>query len=282
MIKAISNFDKHIDMLVSAGDYAVMLQAYMDASEKPSGVFCVAGLAFGPDRAKKAAREWAGLWGQTSCHMTDLHSRAKGSAFAEWDNERAGEMLKKSIAIMTGKASYGVAVSCDIQEFEKLAPKSATQDSVKYLGAFRRPYGACMHLAMSYFGHVVSAARSKARIAYFLERGDAHQSEAISFINLAVEEPKIIDLYSYISHTVIAKADCRLLESADILAWEWATQRDRQKRSMHIRPSIKAILDYGAGEHNEVSFLSEKFRCVHLTGEPLERYFEKVKRVVLS
>jgi hypothetical protein len=66
-----------------AGGQAVLLTAFIDASERDNGIFCVGALAFGSDRAKKATRHWRELWGDTQCHMTDLHTR-KVDPFKQW------------------------------------------------------------------------------------------------------------------------------------------------------------------------------------------------------
>lgn len=48
-----------------------MLQVLSDANEK-DGVFCIAGVAFGIDRAKSAEKAWRALYGGRVAHMASL------------------------------------------------------------------------------------------------------------------------------------------------------------------------------------------------------------------
>lgn len=282
MISASSDFDQLIDVLVPKHGYAVMLQAFMDASLRESGVYCVAAFAFGRDRAKKADRKWRALWGDELCHMTDLNSRAKGSAFEGWSGDKAGDYLRKSVEIINSHASYGVAISCDANIIERHAPKFAADDSRRYLGAFRKPYGVCIHLAMAQLGRIASRKNHNARIAYLIEQGDEHQREAISFIDEVSRYTPIKHLYSHLSHTVVAKEDCRLLETADILAWEWAVQQDRRRKEQRLRPSLAAILGIKDGALNEKGVDAGNFCCIHLQEGNLQRYFTKIQAQILS
>lgn len=99
-----------------SGGSLVALRAYLDASERGGGTFCVAALAFGEARAKRATRRWEGLWGQTRCHMTDLHTRPKDGPFGDWTGKQAGQRLKDSVEIINQHLSFGVAVSCDVAD----------------------------------------------------------------------------------------------------------------------------------------------------------------------
>ena len=116
----------------------ILLSAYFDASGRAGGAFSVAGFAFGPGRAKKAASSWHRLWRDTPCHMTDLHTRMEGSDFEGWTKVQAGKRLKDSVAIINRYASNGVAVSCDFKEMNELAPRSAAKGSELSLDGFSR------------------------------------------------------------------------------------------------------------------------------------------------
>lgn len=86
-----SQFSDLVDLLVMcAGESLVMLSAFCDASDMTDtgGPYAVAAVAFGPDGAKKAENAWARLWGETVCHMSDLHN-LRGD-FEGWDGNRRG------------------------------------------------------------------------------------------------------------------------------------------------------------------------------------------------
>jgi hypothetical protein len=278
-------FHDLVDLLASprAGHLA-LLSAYFDASRMDdSGVFCVGGFAFGPDRAKKAERAWRDLWGDTICRMSDLHSRKPGSAFENWTGPQAGQRLKDCVRILNRYATYAVCVSCNLSEIEALAPTSAARGSEIYLDGFRRAYAVCCHLAMASLGKVAKENRTDSGIAYVFESGDLHQSESQRFISLAVEVPEVKQMYSHVSHTVVAKPDARLLETADIIAWEWAKHRERLQAGRHMRPSLTAILENGRpGCMDSNGYASASRRAMHVTGQPLARYFDQVREFILS
>lgn len=263
------------------GGYAVLLNVYIDASKRPGGIFCVSGFAFGTDRAKKASAEWRRLWGDTICHMTDLHSRQKAFAQGWDDRDKVETYLKNSIAIVNRYRSYGVAVSCDLNEINALAPISAATDSQRYLAGFRRAYPICCHLAMSTFGKLVREhGGGDHDIAYFFETGDADQAESQQFIAMGATEPILRRYWSLATNTLIDKADARLLEPSDILAWEWAKHRERVRQGKGKRPPLRDLL--GDGIEDEKSFSSGAMRAMHLQGDSLKNYFENVRTMILA
>jgi hypothetical protein len=277
-------FSDLLDLVVPEGGTAALLSAYFDASQLESGVFSVSGFAFGKARAKKACRDWHRLWGETICHMTDLHSRKPKSTFADWTREQAGQRLEDSVRIINKYASYAVCVSCDIPEVDRLAPKTAAKGSEKYLGAFKEAYGICCHAGMAQLGKLIRENGGNPAVAYFFESGDLHQAESQAFISLATAtDSPLKEMYCHRAHTVVDKSDARLLETADIIAWEWAKHQERVRDNRHMRPSLLAMLaPDGSGYSSAVDFASSSRRAIHLTGEPLERYFSQVKNFILS
>lgn len=276
------DFSDLLDLATQPDGDVVLLSAYFDASERERGLFCVAGFAFGVDRAKKATSRWHRLWGDTECHMTDLHTRKEGSAFGNWTPEQAGKRLKDSVKIINKYVSYGVAASCNMSELLQLAPKAASVGSEKYLDGFRSAYATCCHVVMFRLGEILREQNSQSRIAYFFEKGDKNQAEVSRWWDLVSASP-FSECYRHFSHTVIKKRDGRLLEMSDIFAWEWAKHMERVEDGLNMRPSLKAILDYDRdGFSSPIDFASETRRAVHLTGRPLERYFDQAKTLILS
>jgi len=260
-----------------SGGRAVVLQAYCDASERGDEIFCVAGFAFDEERAKKATRQWISLWGDTRCHMTDLNAR-KG-AFKGWTPEQTSKRLEDSVPIINSCRSYGIAVSCNISEFKRSAPKESDSNSKKLWYGFKTPYALCTHLAMTWFGLMQEENNG---IAYFFEKGDRYQGESKSFIDFMISNnPAHEKTYKLRSHTFLRKEDCRLLEMSDIFAWEWTKQIDRNVNNMPIRGSLKAMLGKGVWHEENISFLSKNIFAFHLNGEKISGFFNKAKEMEL-
>jgi len=248
-----------------------MLEAYFDASKRDGGILCVAGFAYGIDRAKTAMRALRTTWGEKQFHMTDLHSRPErhyGFTKAE-----AHDIFERTVQIPIANASFGIAVSCRLDEIQRLAPTQADPGSRDILSGFRTGYALCCHAAMAALGDLAGPGTS---IAYFLEHGDEHQGEAREFIRLMTSHPIAAKfIYKMSSHKVLTKADCRLFELSDMLAWEWAKHVERTAASMPIRPSLQAILGDDLAKKGELNVKSANRRGWHLTGAPLDRYYSR-------
>jgi len=188
-----------------------MLIAHFDASTRDGGEFCVAGIAFGTKKAVKAVDAWQALWGDQRCHMTELHSRPKGSAFESWTPEQAGVRLVESCEIINRYATYAVAISCELAEIGGLAPQTCAPGTEEFLDGFSSAYAVCCHMAMSSMGKLVkSRGKDDGGIAYVFEAGDLHQGKAQNFLTMGTLVPPLVDgtpsplkgYYSHLSHTV--------------------------------------------------------------------------------
>lgn len=264
-----------------SGGYAVVLDAYFDASERDSGTFCVAGYAFGYDAAKKATGRWKRLWGDTQCHMTDLSQSPPRGDFKGWTDEQTKERIEAAIPIINGWSAYGVAVSVDIAEFASLAPTTADPGSKMVLDGFRTPYALCCHAAMA----AMARLSGNVDIAYFFERGDKYQGESQAFMGWLGSHGNVAQrLYGMRSHAVLAARDGRLFEMADIFAWEWAKHVARDKARFPLdangvtrqRGSLRALLGKGLEKSAETNVLSANRRGWHITGAPLARYYQRM------
>jgi hypothetical protein len=235
------DFGQLVDLLLMASPNGIvaMLNAYVDAGTQ-GDVLTVAITAFGGEGAKKANRKWIRLWGDTICHMTDLH--AKKEDFLGWGEKKAGEMLTKSIAIVNAHGVYCVAVSCSVNEYSSLAPTSAIDDRADYLDMVRRPYAFCSHMAMLTLAEISGGEGKPLDIYYWVESGDRHQGELKRFINFMDDVPILKKLYRMAGHTIIDKSKARLLETSDILAWEWTRHRIRTPDDEHIRKSFAVLM----------------------------------------
>lgn len=262
---------------------AVVLEAYFDASERGSEMFSVAGLAFDADAAKQATSAWIDLWGDTRCHMTDLHSgrNRAGNPFYGWDDAKAGDRLKASIQIINDHVAYAVATSCRVSDIARLAPKSAPQGSEMFLDSFQAAYPLCCTLAMSALGNLMDKAGDPSDVAYFFEKGDLNQGASQRFIENATSTEydganEIKSSFHHRSHTVMAKDDSRLFEMADIFAWEQAKHMERLiQGKTAMRGSLRALL--GDGVHGESDFKSTTRRTFHNAGPMFAKYMQDIQ-----
>lgn len=255
----------------------VVLRAYFDASARTTGVYCVAGVAFGLDRAKKAERAWRELFGARRCHMTDLHAR-KG-AFAGIDAADADRLCRGAVRIINDYASMVVAVSCDVDEVKRLTPTAAEPHAEGLLDTVRSPYNCGLHWTMMAMGEL---AGRQQQIQYWFELGDENQGAARRYL-AGLNEPMIEPLrksYCYGSDAFVSKKDAQLFDAADLVAWEWGTHVNRLRAGAGVRPSIKALMK-GPCVLNGRPFCASASRYAnHYSGQPLETFFQKIGRIM--
>src|SRR5258708_2752761 len=247
---------------------AAMLQAYFDASRRPSGAFCVAGYAFAKPQVKKFDKEWWSIFGAYGgCHMKELTQRR--GRFKTVNPSQAGELLKRGVQIIKRRISFGVTISCDVNEMNALLPT--------WIGGFQHAYPVCCHLAMHALGNLVRKSGHDDEIAYFFESGDEYSGVAHNFMARAIDTPELKESYRYGSHSFIGKDKALPLQAADVLAWEWAKYLDETvTRNIRLmRKSLAALLS----ENTEYD--SKRYGVNHVTGDALKRFGYGVAKVGL-
>jgi hypothetical protein len=212
--------------------------------------------------------------------MTDFGGNPPRGAFKGWTRDQIDERIRAAIPIINQMASFGVAVSVNTAELASLAPKTADPGSRVIHGGFRTPYAVCCHAAMV---SLVRLSRN-ADIAYRFESGDKNQGESQSFIAwVASQRDAAQQLYGLRSHAVLDKADSRLFEMADMLAWEWAKHVDRDEARYpldengvtRMRGSLRALLGDGLEKSRETNVQSFDRRGWHISGEALVRFYKR-------
>lgn len=256
--------------LPEKGGLATVLTAYFDESERERGVFAVAGFAYAPPQAKRCRLEWEKVFRKYGgCHMTDL-ALAQG-VFKGISLKESARLIREAIAIINERASFGVAISCHLAEIEPLLPK--------WIRGFEGAYPVCCHIAMTALGHLVRQKNECA--AYFFESGHKHQARAHDFMSRTLDTPELRESYRHYSHTFADKSNVALLQTADVLAWEWAKYIDETVLTPQrpMRKSLGALLTQGTFDPN--GFDTERFKLSHITGEPLKNFVRQVEALGL-
>jgi hypothetical protein len=261
-------FNALLDAVCTPDGLVVFLHAYFDASERPGGTYCVAGYAFTPQQAKNFVKDWRKMLGPYPYfRMADLWARQgvfKGISKPERDR-----MIKRAVAIIRERSSVSAIVLCDRHEIETLAPAGKR--------GLRGPYPACCHFCMALLGKWLDKRSPKTGdIAYFFEAGDQYAGEAGEVMKLAGSragiEAGFDKFYRYRSHTFAGKEAAPPLQAADLLAWEWTKLKVgidqlEDTETLKLRRSLFELM-----KGNRENFLER-----HITGVPLQTYFEKMK-----
>jgi hypothetical protein len=278
-----SDFVEVLDAAMPWDDGTIfMLRAYFDASQRESGVFSVAGVAFGVDRARKADREWRLAFDGRRLHMADLHAR-KGD-FEGISAEDAGRYCRSAVEIITRYASVVVAVSCDVEEVERLRPKGDRFDSHQMTDSVRSSYNCGLHWTMMALGGILG--RDCQKVQYWFERGDKFQGASRRFLE-TLNNPDTESLrlaYCYGSDAFVSKADAPLFDAADLVAWEWGKHIDRIRAGQPVRPSLVALMGDQCVVDGKPGYRSDARGrgAIHASGEPLARFFRKFSALILA
>lgn len=206
--------------------------------------------------------------------MTDLHARKR--QFKGIDTAEADKLCRGAVGIVARYCSMIIAVSCNVADAERLAPRQASADAVRLLDGFVSPYNCCMHWAMFSMGEMLRT--SGQRVEYWFEQGDGFQGAARRFVaTLANPHGESLKRsYGQASVRFVSANDARLFGAADLVAWEWARHVDRVKTKQPTRRSLAAlmgsecVIDDQPG-HNTVGRYAN-----HLEGTKLERFFGKL------
>lgn len=250
-------------MIESIVDPIVMLVAYLDESERKSGTFCVAGFAFAPEQCRKFIKEWSRLFGGITFHMKDI--AAGRGEFSTTSQQERDRLLRDAVKLIKKRISFGVAISCDVNEMHRLSPR--------FIRGFGDAYPVCCHITMGALGQKITDSGLDERVKYVSEAGHRFQAEANDFISNAVETPVASDFYRYHDHSFLPKSDAVPLQAADFMAWEWAKFRDEtlDRRVRPIRPSLVALMDDRLGQY-----------CGnHLAGPALAKFMKEIRQLGL-
>jgi hypothetical protein len=264
-IEAIVEISKLLEIVLPDDRGTAMLEAYFDESERTAGVFCVAGYVFAPQQAKRFDEEWHDLFGIRRFHMVDLVALKED--FKDLKRAEADRLLKEAVTIVKRRISFGTAISCYLSEINALSPR--------FIRGFGHAYPVCCHMAMTCVGDWLRRTDNHHPVTYFFEQGHEFEGEARWFMQHFTKAPEMKEHYQYHSDTFIGKADARPLQSADLLAWEWAKCQDEtiDNGIRHIRQSLRALFEPAPFQH---------YKVLHLTGEPLKRYLDHIRKMGLE
>jgi hypothetical protein len=261
--------DDLLDAAMPATGWAVMLNAYFDESGRTGGIFAVAGWAYDRRQARKCRKDWSQLFQKYGeCHMTDLALKQK--QFEGISDKEAGRLIQRAISIINKCASFGVAISCDSHELESFLPK--------WIQGFEGAYPVCCHVAMTMLGGLVEETEE---IAYFFESGHRHQKQAHRFMSRVLDTPELKKSYRHYSHTFADKKDMKQLQTADVLAWEWAKFFDETviKDERRMRKSLESLITKGGMTPDDYN--TDYFKGMHITGAPLRKFCAQVTQMGL-
>jgi hypothetical protein len=89
------------------------------------------------------------------------------------------------------------------------------------------PYSFCCWQILAGIRAWINKTNFQGEITYFYEAGHDSMGEANAVMNRIFKEPHLREGYRYAGHGFVDKKKVRPVQTADILAWHWATQMKR-------------------------------------------------------
>ena len=260
----------------------VALRACIDAGTQ-EGVFAVAAVAFGYDRAVKANREWERLLKGRTFHMTDLNARQ--GEFQGIEDDEVHEIMVGAVRIIRQSASYAVAVSCDARLIADSLPVVSEKrlDLENLVAAMKSTYGFMCHFAMTALGTRANNEGPGRQISYVFEQGDEGQRGLRKYLEFLGDEPHhrlMLNSYSFNRLTISDKDEIEgIFHASDLLAWEWARHVGRHRSGEPVRRSLAELAEHSLPYETENGLTirnGRKFYCRHFDADritALAEYF---------
>jgi hypothetical protein len=218
-------------------DIVAVLECYFDESGSHDGspVLCVAGFLYEKERCKDLDLAWKDALDRFRLpyfHMVDC---AHGSPpFKELSREERIAVETQMIGLIRSHATFGVAVALVESEYNELfPPPSPLKDAYSY---------SCWLALSGIYGWIMRN-QFDGKIAYFFEAGHKYQSEANALMAHIFNEPNLRQEYRYAGHSFIAKEQARPIQTADILAWQHATDCKKILNKQRRRADYSALIE---------------------------------------
>jgi Protein of unknown function (DUF3800) len=227
-----------IEILVPGdGDLMAFLECYFDESGSHDGspVLCVAGYLFERDSCKTLDLEWKKVLDRYDLPFFRMSSCAHGNwPFKKLGMEDRIEAEKSMIALIGQHALIGLSIAVNEHDYNVLfgSTKAVTGDA----------YSFCCWQILAGIQSWIARNNFEGDVAYFFEAGHASEPQANALMGKIFQEPRLRQRYRYAAHAFVDKVKVRPVQTADLLAWQTATQMKRWLNNMGPRADFEALM----------------------------------------
>jgi Protein of unknown function (DUF3800) len=212
------------------------LECYFDESGSHDGspILCVAGYVFEREHCKALDLGWKQILDQYQLpffHMTDCAHNTR--PFNHLSRDECIEAQKAAIRLINDHALLGVAVAVNERDYNSWFEGENPAGS---------PYAFCCWQILAGIRAWITRHNFQGEIGYFFEAGHDSQGEADALMKRIFKDPGLRAGYRYAAHSFVNKETVRPVQTADILAWHWATQMKRWIKNDHrTRADFRAL-----------------------------------------
>jgi Protein of unknown function (DUF3800) len=212
------------------------LECYFDESGSHAGspVLCVAGYLFEREKRKMLDIGWKQVLDRYQLpffHMTDCaHNQWP---FDHLSRDDCIDAQKAMIGLINQDALLGVAMVVNESDYIAMFGENSVAGS---------PYSFCCWQILAGIRAWIDRNNFQGEIAYFFEAGHDSQAEANALMERIFKDSSLRAGYRYAGHAFVDKRKIRPVQTADILAWHWATQMKRWLKNDHrMRADFRAL-----------------------------------------
>jgi hypothetical protein len=226
-----------IDVLAADdGDLVAFLECYFDESGSHDGspVLCVAGYLFEKDQCKILDLKWKEVLDRYQLPYFRMSACAHGQKpFDNLSPQQCIDVEKEMIQLINQHALLGVALAVNEHDYNVLFEGKNPAGS---------PYSfACWQILAGIRAWIMKN-QFRGEVAYFFEAGHASQPEANTLMHRIFKNESLRRGYCYAGHGFVDKVKVRPVQTADILAWQQATQVKRWLNNDHrMRADFRAL-----------------------------------------
>jgi hypothetical protein len=220
------------------GGIVAFLECYFDESGSHGGspVLCVAGYIFEKEQCKALDLGWKQVLERYRLPFFHMTSCAHHQyPFDHLSLDDCIEAQKAMIGLINQHALLGLAMVVNEHDYKVMFGESSPAGT---------PYSFCCWQILAGIRAWINRTNFQGEIAYFYEAGHDSMGEANALMNRIFKEPHLREGYRYAGHGFVDKKKVRPVQTADILAWHWATQMKRWLNNNHkMRADFRALAE---------------------------------------
>ncbi len=242
-------------------------------SHAGSRVLCVAGYIIDKEQVGPMEAEWHAVLNWKSLeHPLDyfrMSECAHGNGqFKGISRPHRINVETQMIGIIKRRTVQGLAVSVIPEEFEANLPKHPLTGSAYTFSA---------NVLLAGVSRWIDTKPQVKRAAYFFEAGHESQPEANAIMTLLFKNKAARERHRYAGHAFVDKEQSPACQAADLLAWQWYTDRIHEMDDQHRRKDCANLLEHPHGAvhlgPDKLAALAERFKGAFPDAETFERLF---------
>jgi Protein of unknown function (DUF3800) len=217
---------------------SVQYQAYFDESGSHAGshVLCVAGYVMEKRQARKLSRDWMAVLHAKGLPYFRMSECAHGNGpFSRLSKSDRIAVAKRVIEIIKGRTILGLAVTLNSDEFRSL---------MQFHPLIGGPYSFAAHMVLTGVNTWIERNNIQGKVAYFFEAGHESRPEANRIMAEIFSHENLKNEYRYGGHAFVEKEEAPAVQAADLLAWQWYTDKRHEMEGRPRRKDCASLLEH--------------------------------------